>query len=69
MATGTRIVRFDSAHGQPHKRLFYPDGQDYREPMVAQDNNEALTAANKMLEKTYKAICERYLEYKERMVK
>ena len=64
-----KVVRFDSAHGQPHRHVFYPDGKEYKEVMTAQDNNQALTEAGKILAESFESICERYVEYKERMVK
>ncbi|HSW99471.1 MAG TPA: hypothetical protein VLH38_00365 [Patescibacteria group bacterium] len=33
-----KIVRFDSAHGQPHRHVFYPDGKEYREAMIMQES-------------------------------
>ncbi len=60
-------VRFDSAHGRPHKHVFYPNGFKYREFMAAEDNNEAFTQAQAIIKKSFQEIHERYKIVLERM--
>lgn len=63
-----KVTRFDSAHGQPHRHVFYPDGNEYREAMTTQDNNQAFTEAGKILVVSFASMCERYIAYNERMI-
>jgi hypothetical protein len=63
-----KVVRFDSAHGQPHRHVFYPDGREYREAMSLQNNNLAFTEAGKILAESFQGYCERYIAYRERMI-
>lgn len=60
-------MRFDSAHGRPHKHVFYPNGFKYKEFMASNDNNEAFTQAQTVLKKSFQEIHERYRIVLERM--
>lgn len=60
-------MRFDSAHGRPHRHIFYPNGHKYREFMAAEDNNEAFTQAQAIVKKSFQEIHERYKLVLERM--
>jgi hypothetical protein len=62
-----KAMRFDSAHGQPHRHVFYPDGKEYRENMAAADNNEAFTQAQTIAKKSFQEIHARYKIMLERM--
>lgn len=61
-------MRFDSSHVQPHRHVFYPDGNEYKEVMTTQDNNTAFTEAQRIVAESFRAIHERYVAYLERMV-
>ncbi len=63
-----KAMRFDSSHDQPHRHVFYPDGNEYKEAMVAQDNNTAFTEAQHIVAESFMSIHERYITYLERMV-
>lgn len=60
-------IRFDSAHGRPHRHIFYPNGFKYREFMANEDNNEAFTQAQAIVKKSFQEIHERYKIVLERM--
>jgi hypothetical protein len=55
-----KAMRFDSAHGRPHRHVFYPGGTEYREFMPATNNNEAFTQAQIILKQSFQEIYERY---------
>lgn len=63
-----KAVRYDSAHGQPHKHVFYPDGSEYMEVMEKDDNNDAYTLAQQQVKVSFQAVYERYKAKFERMV-
>lgn len=63
-----KAVRYDSAHGQPHRHVFYPDKPEYREVMVHDDNNLAYTEAQYMIKTSFQTLYERYKASYERMV-
>lgn len=63
-----RAVRYDSAHGQPHRHVFYPDGTEYREVMASENNNQAYTEAQDVIKATFQAIYARYKASYDRMV-
>jgi hypothetical protein len=63
-----KAVRYDSAHGQPHRHVFYPDHSEYREVMVSNDNNQAYTEARKLVKASFEMIYERYRTHYEGMV-
>lgn len=63
-----KAMRFDSSHGQPHRHVFYPDDNEYKEVMIPQDNNIAFTEAQHIIVKSFMSIHERYITYLERMV-
>lgn len=62
-----KAMRFDSAHGIPHRHVFLPNGQEYKENMAATDNNDAFTQAQTIVKKSFQEIHERYTLFLERM--
>lgn len=62
-----KAMRFDSADGHPHRHVFYPDGEEYRENMSANDNNGAFTQAQVFVRKSFQQTHERYKLLLERM--
>lgn len=61
-------MRFDSSHGQPYRHVFYPDGKEYKEVIITQDNNTAFTEAQRIIAESFTSIHERYTTYLWRMV-
>lgn len=62
-----KAMRFDSAHGVPHRHVFLPNGQEYKENMAAVDSNKAFTQAQTIVKKSFQEIHERYKLVLERM--
>lgn len=55
------IVRYDNAHGEVHRHIRYPDGSDKRLVTAENNNNAALTAAQRRIKKSFKELRERYI--------
>lgn len=62
-----KAMRFDSAHETPHRHVFLPNGQEYKENMAVMNNNEAFTQAQTIVKKSFQEIHERYKLVLERM--
>ena len=56
------VVRYDTAHGFPHRDLLHPDGRTDKLPLPIQDFNEALTFAELDLETNWEMYKRRFLE-------
>lgn len=54
------IVRYDSAHGRPHKDLVYPDGTEMKEEFFHYTNAEVLTFGQNDIRKNWKEYRRRY---------
>lgn len=56
-----KIVRYDSAHGHPHRHVFNPDSTEYYHLLMTEDNNDALTEAQIVIKKSFITMRERYI--------
>jgi hypothetical protein len=63
-----KAMRFDSKHDQPHRHVFYPDGREYKEAMVTQDNNVAFTESQRIVAASFQLVHDRYIIYLEGVV-
>ena len=63
-----KVIRFDSAHGDPHRHTFYPDGSEYKESMRTVHNNVALTQAQSIVRSYFVQFREGYKTFLERML-
>lgn len=48
------IVRYDTAHGRPHKDLIHPDGTETKEEFIHYDNAQVLTFGQNDIRKNWK---------------
>jgi hypothetical protein len=56
------VVRYDTAHGYPHKHLFHADGSQDRSRMKIVDNNEALNIAEDDIQSNWIGYKARFLK-------
>ena len=53
------LVRYDSAHGFPHRDQYFPDGTvSKHEPLPASDLGEALTYAINKIKREWAELCQ-----------
>ncbi len=58
--TWFEIVRYDTAHGRPHKDVLHPDGAESKEEFLNYTNAEVLTFGQNDIRKNWKQYRERY---------
>ncbi len=56
-----KIVRYDNAHGEAHKHVFYPDGSKKRFVVNAVNHNQAFTDGYEAIKANFKQLRERYI--------
>jgi hypothetical protein len=56
-----KITRYDSAHGHPHRHVYYPNRKEYKHPMSTADNNHAFTEAQLVIKKNFMSMKSRYI--------
>jgi hypothetical protein len=54
------IIRYDSAHGDPHKDILHPDGTQTKEWFALYSNVEALTIGQRDIMENWPAYRARY---------
>ncbi|MBI3741399.1 MAG: hypothetical protein HY257_06550 [Chloroflexi bacterium] len=54
------IIRYDTAHGRPHKDLVHPDGTETKEEFPNYSNAEVLTLGQNDIRKNWKKYREQY---------
>ena len=54
------IVRYDMAHGRPHKDLLHPDGTETKEEYLYYDVDQVLTLGQNDIRKNWTAYREQY---------
>jgi len=54
------VVRYDSAHGRPHKDVLHPDGTQTKEEFPYYTNAEVLTLGQNDIRKNWKRYREQY---------
>lgn len=54
------IVRYDSAHGRPHKDLLHPDGSETKEEFPYYTNAEVITLGQNDIRKNWQRYREQY---------
>lgn len=56
-----KITRYDSAHGQPHRHVYRPNGKEYKHMLIVDDINAGLTEALLMTKKNFLLMKESYI--------
>ena len=54
------IVRYDTAHGRPHKDVLHPDGTETKEEFPYYTNAEVLTLGQNDIRRNWKKYREQY---------
>ena len=54
------IIRYDTAHGQPHKDTLYPDGEQVKEMYPGYSNAEMLTIGQRDITENWSRYRARY---------